>query len=1112
MRSWRTWLLAWCLLVGAGQILAAVSIVRQPADTWAPYGGEIILQVELSDPTYTGFVWKKDGAVVKTGGNGSPYFGVLSATAADAGSYSVTFTGSFGSITSRTAVVTVDAIIPPRILTPPKTVVVTTDLPFALGANIVGTLPITCRWAKNGVPFTNTTLTRGTSDSFQIYPPSVSDSGQYTLTVTNAAGTVTSPPTVVTFVTHQLPAITRHPRTQNVVPGQVLDLIASATGGELTYQWTKDGVPIPSATTEGYGVNHATSSDAGVYRVTATNASGSVTSEAANVTIGTQAGYYINIQPYSRSLYVMYPGTIDSRINGEVGSPLHITRWYRNGALFLASGSDLALGTLGYEDVGSYRFDVVFLDSSLKPTGTPLVSETFRIDLSFSPTGPIFKSGLFDKQVMEGSTVRWIPNVNGKGAVTYQWRRNGLPIPGATSATYGMANVVPSDSGIYDLLATDSVGSAATQPSTLYVAPLSSGSTLPLVAPPQFVRQSQSQAVLRGSVVALTALAAPTGSCTYTWLKNGIPSFFAGSSDANGEPGITILQFSDGDVATYTCVASNSEGSVTSAPMVLSIAQPPQANAPSLSQQPTSQTAVAGANISFSVIAGGTSPLSYQWRKGGVAISGATDSTLTLFNVGLAASGTYDVVVSNSAGSAISSGAVLTVTAPPLTITSQPVSRSASVGETVTLSAAATLSGGGSISYQWRRNGINLAGATNASLTLANLAAGDFGNYTVLISYDGGSILSQVAQLGRTSATPAAPAITRQPLGATLRTGGTLGLNVEASGTPDPTYQWRRNNTDIPGATAAALLSPNAPAGDYTVVVSNASGSVTSATATVALTNGFGRQINVSTRGFVGTGEAILITGFVVSGSTAKDLLIRSVGPTLGTYGVDNALANPILELYDAHSHLVQSNDNWSDDAANATAVRNRGLDAGAFDLPTGSKDAALVVTLNPGSYSIKTAGVGNTTGVALAEVYDLSASDPAAGRLVNLSTRNFIGTGSAKLIVGFVVQGSVAKTVMARAVGPTLQNYGVGGAIARPELSIFDSTNHLMASNVAWESSGISESMMSISSVVGAFDLPRGSADCCLVTVLPPGVYSAVVSGTNGTTGVGLVEIYEAP
>ncbi|HTL16964.1 MAG TPA: immunoglobulin domain-containing protein [Patescibacteria group bacterium] len=175
---------------------------------------------------------------------------------------------------------------------------------------------------------------------------------------------------------------------------------------------------------------------------------------------------------------------------------------------------------------------------------------------------------------------------------------------------------------------------------------------------------------------------------------------------------------------------------------------------PTIVGQPTSQTVTNGANVSFSVLAQSRYPLSYQWEKNSVALSGATDSSITLLGVSSTDQGTYQVVVTNQYGSVTSSGANLTVTtvlAPP-SITSQPVDQTIALGGTVTFKVTAT--GTAPLTYQWFFNGAELSGQTNASLVIASASVADQGNYLVHVTNNGGSTNSQAAVLTVVSPPP----------------------------------------------------------------------------------------------------------------------------------------------------------------------------------------------------------------------------------------------------------------------------------------------------------------------------------------------------------------------
>ena len=264
---------------------------------------------------------------------------------------------------------------------------------------------------------------------------------------------------------------------------------------------------------------------------------------------------------------------------------------------------------------------------------------------------------------------------------------------------------------------------------------------------------------------------------------------------------------------------------------------------------------------------------------------------------------------------------------------------------------------------------------------------------------------------------------------------------------------------------------------------------------------------NLSIRSAAGTGSQTLIAGFVTRGG-AKTLLVRGAGPVLTKFNVDNPLLQPTLELVNQDTSAVLATNTGWDAVPNATLVSDTAVSVGAFAFPAGSADCALLTTRNDGSYSARVTGPNGTTGVALIELYDTDYA--TGGRLVNVSARSQVGTGSNVLIAGFVIAGTEPKTVLIRAVGPTLEQYGVTGVLMNPKLRLMaeDSVTMLDA-NIGWGSTNPA-AIAGAGRNVGAFDLANDSTDSALVATVAPGLYSAVVSGVNDTTGVALVEIYE--
>lgn len=279
------------------------------------------------------------------------------------------------------------------------------------------------------------------------------------------------------------------------------------------------------------------------------------------------------------------------------------------------------------------------------------------------------------------------------------------------------------------------------------------------------------------------------------------------------------------------------------------------------------------------------------------------------------------------------------------------------------------------------------------------------------------------------------------------------------------------------------------------------------------------RMINLSTRAKVAAAEGTgnLIAGFVVGGPNPKPILIRGIGPGLAAYGVSDALADPRLRLYDASGALLQENDNWGGTAALAAATSR----VGGFPLAAGGKDAALLMTLAPGAYTVHVIHSG-PAGVALAEVYDASENPNSEyQRLINISSRGAVTGGDGVLIGGFVVTGNSPKRVLLRGVGPGLGAYGVDGTLADPTLKIFGPGGALIAQNDNWQTpltvaggqvAATAAEITSSNTATGAFQLAAGSKDAAVVVVLAPGAYTAHVGSASTAAGTALIEIYEIP
>ena len=368
------------------------------------------------------------------------------------------------------------------------------------------------------------------------------------------------------------------------------------------------------------------------------------------------------------------------------------------------------------------------------------------------------------------------------------------------------------------------------------------GGTDPSIDPttPTITIHPAAQTVSPGQTASFTVAASGTGPLAYQWKKND--STIAGATLSTYT---TPATSSADNGASYSVSVSNSAGTVTSNKAALTVsASPGVPGVPAIGTQPANQSVVVGQTATFTVTASGTGPFTYQWQKNGTNISGATTSTYTTPATTVDDDGAqYGVVVGNSDYQVSdykvsSSKATLTVTAAAVApaITNQPAeTQTVTAGQPATFSVTAT--GTAPLIYQWKKNGADIASnVPSSTYTIAATSEADSGVYSVVVSNSTGTpVTSNHATL---TVSTAAVAITAQPAALAITAGQTATFSVTATGT-SPNYQWRRNGTPIVGATSSSYTTPDmsiAGSGvDYSVVVSNSAGSVTSSNATLTV-------------------------------------------------------------------------------------------------------------------------------------------------------------------------------------------------------------------------------------------------------------------------------------
>ncbi len=551
--------------------------------------------------------------------------------------------------------------------------------------------------------------------------------------------------------------------------------------------------------------------------------------------------------------YGFTPGSQSATVNGANVSGVNFTATSQtfsisgtispvaggSGATVMLSGA--ASATTTADSSGAYTFNGLTSASytitpsnagySFTPVSQNVTMSTANVSgVNFTDTAvavaPTITTQPASQTVTTGQTAAFTVATTGSSPLSYQWRKNGTGILGATSSSYTTPATTISDNGAqFSVVVSNTAGSATSAAATLTV-------NAATVAP-SITTQPANQTVTAGQTASFSVAATGTAPLSYQWQKNGVAISGATSSSYT-----TPATTSSDNGAQFTVAVSNTAGSVTSSAATLTVNAAPVA--PSITTQPTSQTVTAGQTATFTVAAAGTAPLSYQWQKNGINIAGATAATYATPATTTSDSGsTFRVLVSNTAGSVTSSAATLTVNAAAVapSITTQPSNQTVTAGQTASFSVAAT--GTAPLSYQWQKNGVAISGATSSSYTTPATISSDNGaQFTVAVSNIAGSMTSTAATL-TVNAAAVAPSLTTQPTNQTVTAGQTASFSMAATGTAPLSYQWQKNGVNITGATAATYTTPATTTSDsgstFRVLVSNTAGSVTSSAATLTV-------------------------------------------------------------------------------------------------------------------------------------------------------------------------------------------------------------------------------------------------------------------------------------
>jgi sugar lactone lactonase YvrE len=1118
---------AWGCVTSTVATLAVVSppvITQTPASLIVGVGGAANFKVTASGTAPLGYQWRMNRMNLTDGGeiSGSGTTNlVLSATAlSDAGNYTVIITNAWGSITSRVATLTV--VFPPVITSQPQSLTVTNGSSAQFSVTASGVAPLNYQWQKNGMNLGNGGTVSGSAAANLILSgTTTNDAGNYLVIVTNAWGSATSSVAMLTVVSP--PVITQQPTNQVVVAGSAASFNVTASGtAPLGYQWQldstnlTDGGELSGSDTTNLVLSATTTNDVGSYSVIITNAWGSVTSSVATLTVVFPP--VITSQPQSQTVLVGSPAALNVTVSGT--APLNF-QWLKNG-LPLSNGSELTglaspnlvfnATTIG--DMGSYTIVVTNTWGS--------VTSSVAILTVISP--PVIAQQPTNQVVIVGSPASFNVTAWGTAPLEYQWQVNGTnltdggEISGSTTTNLVLSDVSTNDVGSYTVIITNNFGSVT-----------SSVATLTVVFPPAITSQPQNLTVPIGNPAAFNVTVSGTTPLGCQWQKNGMPLTDGGEISGSATTGLVFSGTTIGDAGNYAIVVTNAWGSTTSTVAILTVI-----SAPVIAQQPTNQIVVVGGAASFSVTALGTGPLEYQWQINGTnltdggELSGSTTTNLVLSDVTTNDVGNYTVIITNAWGSVTSSVAALTVAFPPV-ITSQP--QSVTVVNDSSTGFSVSVSGTAPLEYQWQKDGVDLANGgelsgsvttnvllsittniimsatTNLVLNAATLA--DAGNYTIIITNAWGSVTSHVATL--TVVFP--PAITSQPQSLTVTNGGPAGFSVTVSGTAPLGCQWQMdgmNLTDggeISGSTSTNLVlsaTSTNNTGNYTVIVTNAWGSVTSSVVTLAV--GFPPVIASQPQSLTVTNSGAASFSVTVSGTAPLGCQWQKNGLDLADGGEISGSATTNLVLSSA---TISDSGNYTVIITNAWGSITSSVVTLAVGFPpmiTSQPQSLTVTNSSPAGFRVAVSGTAPLTyqwqknGLNLADGGKLSGSATTNLELSATSTNN---AGTYAVIVANA-WGSVTSSVATLVVlsppmieqQPTNQTVAVGSsasftvtASGVPPVGYqwnFDGTNITGATNTSLVLSNVQPSQQGVYTVLVTNSLGSVLSSNAVLTVTP--------------------------
>lgn len=682
--------------------------------------------------------------------------------------------------------ITVHPVPPLVAVHPPARLTLIEGATLALDPLVSSTPVLRYQWLHN-----ESAIPGATQSMLGISAIAEQQEGLYRLRIQNSAGVAFTTATEVEVLVP--PGIVAQPPPRILGEGAPLILSVAARGdGPLTYQWFKNSAPLEGATHPTLQITNVTEADEGAYQVEVHNSFASALSNPAQVVVEQAPRISSNpadisvIEGNSAALTVIAFGT----------QPLRY-QWSRNNEDLLGgTNATFSIPLVRTNDAGAYRVRISNDHGTILSEPAALaVLLPVRITLA-----PVSQT----RAVGQDATLTTL--AQGSAPLAYQWLRNNEVVPGQTNASLTLRGVGLIDAGDYRVRVSNPAGRQE-----------SSSATLTVVAPPTVaIDGGASRTLLTGENLTIRAIVSGTEPLTHQWLKNGAPIPGAGTRL------LPLFNVLTNDTGAYTLVVTNLAGSA-SATVNVSVHAPAV-----ITSEPADLTVRAGDPASFQVGAAGSAPFSHQWFFNGLAITNATNASLSIASAQLAQDGKYKVRVSNPAGIVRESReAQLTVAVAPV-VTRQPVSQTALAGSSIFLEVVIS---GTRSSFQWFRNNVALPGETNSTLIIPALSASSAGSHHLVVSNFAGAAQSQPAQISLLQPVE----IVSHPVSASILAGQPHELSVAVSGSEPISYQWLRNGQPIAGATARVLTIANpqnaadrTDSGDYAVRVQNSAATVIS--------------------------------------------------------------------------------------------------------------------------------------------------------------------------------------------------------------------------------------------------------------------------------------------